>query len=778
MRDRENERASGAARSRGAGPANARWITAPAPVGAGGGFVTGIDIASDGSRMVCDTDVFNGYVREAGEAQWRLLLRRSNMAPEEYDPRPDNSKILRARAPDGANQGTFCARIAPSDARVIYTAWNATLYRSTDAGQRFHPTMLPPKAFLSDTGPSRRFNRSIDIHPRDAALLLVGTNGDGCYASTDGFATFQRLNLPDTLNDLSGTPGRYLVAWGGDGSAWVHVFGVGLYHAPAGIFGQFLFAGGPATASCLVVAKDGAVYVCEYRTSAAQVPDALHILRDGQWRRGKGTSNADQVAVDPFDPLHLIWVDENSAKWRQSRDGGQSSIDLGNEYRGAGESPWLSNREKATYPAQILFDPVRRGRLWIAEGVGVNYCDLPDKPAGPIVLHDMNAGISEFVATCGLTAASNPVALLGVMDKGVWRVLDESNDGWTYCPPVGKAVNQSAVAHVRSLDNASDDPDFVVGLFDRGSTNGWSDDWGKTFTAFPPPPGQADWLPGGDCAVSTRDNIIIAQGNNGGAWWTKTGGRRSEDWRPVAFGGHSPVAGWINAYYVHRDCIAADKTRPGVFAALVNNIYKDSANRDAIGRDIAGLWINRNGGEGEWERRVPGTLAPKGARRHSLSQFWQARLAYVPGRSGELLYANCEGRNQYDPLMWIKDDGAEIVGLPASRLSAFDFGAPAPGSDRPAVYFYGTSQNVQGLFVTFDWFETDPILISRFPNESFDRVAIGLGLVGDKARFGRCYLGFGGNGWVRADLVSDQPLATQNPPFGAKQRLYDRWNRG
>src|SRR3546814_8623055 len=70
----------------------------------------------------------------------------------------------------------------------------------------------------------------------------------------------------------------------------------------------------------------------------------------------------------------------------------------------------------------------------------------------------------------------------------------------------------------------------------------------------------------------------------------------------------------------------------------------------------------------------------------------------------------------------------------------------APGAARPAVYFYGTFDKVQGLYASFDWFATDPVLISRFPNNSIDYVSAGLGLVGDMNRFGRCYLGFGGNG--------------------------------
>src|SRR3546814_3206861 len=80
--------------------------------------------------MVCNTDVFNGYIRHAGEAQWRHLLRQDNLAEADYDPRPDNRSVLRAKAGNGANNGTYCTRIAPSDPRVIYTAWNAFLYRS------------------------------------------------------------------------------------------------------------------------------------------------------------------------------------------------------------------------------------------------------------------------------------------------------------------------------------------------------------------------------------------------------------------------------------------------------------------------------------------------------------------------------------------------------------------------------------------------------------------------------------------------------------------------
>lgn len=86
---------------------------------ADGGFVTGIDIVSDGSRMVCNSDVSNGDTREAGDARWRHLLRRDTLILADYNPRPDNSKIVRAKVGDGTNNGAYCTSIAPSNPRIF-----------------------------------------------------------------------------------------------------------------------------------------------------------------------------------------------------------------------------------------------------------------------------------------------------------------------------------------------------------------------------------------------------------------------------------------------------------------------------------------------------------------------------------------------------------------------------------------------------------------------------------------------------------------------------------
>src|SRR3546814_20571354 len=115
--------------------------------------------------MVCNTDVFNGYIRHAGEAQWRHLLRQDNLAEADYDPRPDNRSVLRAKAGNGANNGTYCTRLPPSDPRVIHTPRNPFLYRSTDAGPDVRRTAHPPKPSRPAPVPPPPSHRSITVPP-------------------------------------------------------------------------------------------------------------------------------------------------------------------------------------------------------------------------------------------------------------------------------------------------------------------------------------------------------------------------------------------------------------------------------------------------------------------------------------------------------------------------------------------------------------------------------------------------------------------------------------
>lgn len=704
---------------------NFEWRRAPIPAG---GFVTGLDISSDGSRMLHWADVFNGYIRNTGEEAWNLLLRRDTLDKAEYDPKP------RTATTDG---GIYAARIAPSDKNVIYASWNGFIFKSTDGGAKFTRTALAAKRMQSNMGPQRRFNRTLDVHRTDPGKVIVGTNNDGVYYTLDGGATWGSIAVPAAAQTFN-TESKYLVGFGPGDVVYVHVPGSGLYRSTAGLNGQFLNVGGPLTASCLVVTPKGVVYICEYRTGNNTAPDALKRLEGSTWTALQ--SAPDQIAVDPWDENHMFSVGENliggSPHIRRTIDGGKTWTS--HQFtRGSGEVAWLSNRNKGSFPAHIMFDPVVRGKLWMADGVGVTWSRLPE-PTEVWTLHDYSNGNAELIPVSTVSIPNNP-PILCFWDKPFWRLEDEQNptNMWSYPVPAGKTFSENTVTVGYGLDYASDDPNFLVGVAGQGSNqNGFSTDAGKTWTEFTAKPGDPFRF-GGAVAVSTTRNFITLSSNNGSGAYTLDGG---QTWQPISFGGYDPVINWNNAYYVNRLNIAADKTRAGVFAAVVHNIYKLADGRDATGRDIAGLWLTRDGGK-TWEQRFKGVLQGTSG---SQAQFWQCRLRYVPGFTGELLYVDGDG-HPANKLVWSNDDGATWSDVRSSirNVISFGFGKSATEGGRPAVFFYGTVNGVRGVYASFDWFATEPTLLSEAPLETISSIG---DVTGDLNIFGQCYVMIGGNG--------------------------------
>lgn len=702
-----------------------------APIGAGG-FVIGMDISADGQRMIHWADVFNGYIRNAGEKAWQLLLRGDNMDAAEFDPRPAT----------GVNdQGVFAGRIAPSNKDIIYVAWNGFIFKTTNGGASFTRTAFGPKEMESNMGPQRRFNRTIDVHPTNPNHVIVGTNGDGCHYTTDGGATWTDLGLPATTNTYHNSAGKYLVAIdpSNPNNVYVHVYGVNLYRSTTGVAGPFsVVSGGPTSISSLVISPSGILYLCQFRNDKV-VPE----ISTGplyKWTAAGGFvailtgKQTDQVAVNPLNEQHLVAVDENSSVglWNTSLDGGQTWTSAPNEYRGSGETGWFSNRQKSMYPAQLMFDPVVNGRLWVTEGLGISYCDLP-APGQQMIFHDYSAGNEELVAFSGASFVGIPEPFFTCWDKPIWKMKDlrKSRNDWAY-----PGTNGNVVTIGHWIDQAIDDPNFLVATVGQNSAvNGYSTNKGETWLPFAGAPSYG-WNPGGCIAVSNKNNIIVTCSNNGGAFWTKDGGAT---WDNVSFGGYSPVTNWANAYYVHRRNIVADKTRPGVFCCFLSTSHP-------LG---AGVWLTTDGGE-NWTQKKVGTIQT------GRQQFWQADFRYVPERSGELMFADCEG-NSASRIMWSQDDGATWTQMPhLTGIRRWDFGKAKPGQTRPAIFARATYNGVEGYYVSYDWLATPPTLLTRFPRGSFNGANA---VCGDMNKFGRFYVGLGANGWAVIEYAKRFALA-------------------
>ena len=673
-------------------------------------------------------DVFNGYIRRTGEEAWNLLLRRDTLEKSEYDPRPSTPTT---------DVGVYAARIAPSNKNIIYVSWNGFIFKSSDAGVKFTRTALPGKRMQSNLGPQRRFNRALDVHRTDPSKVIVGTNDDGVHFTLNGGATWQSISVPAAAKTAN-TDGKYLVGFGPGETVYVHVPGSGLYCSISGLTGPFVNVGGPLTASCLVVTPKGLVYICEYRTGNNTADDALKRLQGSTWVALPCA--ADQIAIDPWDESHMFAVGENllgaSPYIRRSIDGGRTWT--AHQFtRGSGEVAWLSDRDKASFPAQLMFDPVVRHKLWMVDGVGVTWSTVPE-PGKDWILHDFSNGNAELVPVCTVSIPDNP-PIMCFWDKPFWRLKDQQSptNMWSYPVPSGQTFSGNTVTVGFGVDYAADDPTFLVGVAGQGSNqNGYSTDAGRSWTEFANKPADPFRF-GGAVAVSTTRNFIALSSNNGSGAYTLDGGRT---WQAISFGGYNPVVNWNSAYYVNRLNISADKMRTGVFAAVVHNIYKLADGRDATGRDIAGLWLTRDGGR-TWQHRFKGVLQGAAG---SQAQFWQGRLRYVPGFAGELLHADCDG-HPLNKLVWSGDDGATWSDVSAGirNVTSFGFGKSAEEGGRPAVFFYGSVNNIRGVYASFDWFSTEPMLLSEAPLETISSI---VDVTGDLNTFGQCYAMIGGNG--------------------------------
>lgn len=698
------------------------------PPNGAGGFITGWDVDRHTGEMQCGTDVFNGGFRMPNEDVWTMMFRPDSLARELFDPLPKRQR--------GVGKGIYGFAYAPGTPGVGYGAWRGDLYRFENRQPTL--TAFTDQRMRSNAGAARRFHPVIAVHPENDRIVAVGCNGGAVAVSRDGFSSgdFAWLDLPGAEDERPRHGGKSLVAWRGD-ELFVHVFGHGLFHYPEGPSGPRVDMGGPPRSTGLKILPSGDLWMVHYRFGAAhqETPEqtawrGIWRLRDGRWTQFMKGEWVDQIAVDPFDEQRMIAVDENSRRWLASTTGPENLAPIGNEWRGEGETEWFSNRKKALYPAKVDFHPTIRNRIVIAEGVGICWADFPTD--GKLVVHDFSNGIHELVATCGLSRPEQSTMIIGTMDKGAW-VVDQAGDligTWSYADKKNEP-NDSAVTHLRSADYAADDPDFVAGLFHQSNgVPGFSEDWAKTWKALPRKPDGKAWLPGGCIAVANRNDILLMEGNNGGLWNIDVDAGTVD---PVGFGGVDQLTRQVNAYYVHRKNIAACKERPGVFAMVVNAVPESG--------ERAGLWIRTP--DKVWRQTVKGYLTGAGH-----AQYWQARIEPVPGHPGEWLYARAEGKGK-DRLLWIRDDGTETELLPPSGLSSFAFGKGI--GDRPAIFFHGYYRKTRGLYVTYDWFATEPRLISQFPGNSIDAVSTALGLVGDMAAAGRCAIGFGGNNWVFAE---------------------------
>ena len=712
------------------------------PVGAGG-WIMHWDADETGRTRIVHTDTYGAYVWDEAQDRWVQMVTSASM-PERF------------QDSDGG-EGAEWAAVAPSDPDRIYLAYRGSVLRSDDAGRSFTETALRGRV-MRPNDEYRQSGPVLSVSPRDPDLVVMGLAEEALQVSRDGGASWQPAGLPLPVDTeaADGVQGVGTLAWfASDGALWALPYGRGMHVSRDGGRSFARLPGGPDYLDTGDFAPGGAFFGASYKETAP----SLWRYTDGAWtdltaRAGLSEISPTAVAVEPRSGE--VWVLSDGGLIARSRDGGERWQRLDRDVVSApGEPRWLENTQDAYLTtAQIGFDPVVPGRLWLSAGDGVYYADTAGA-TDRITFVSSSRGIEQLVAN-DTVAPPGGAPVLGGWDFGL-RVKDDLTALSDDFGPTNRFNS------VWDIDYSAGTPSFLAavvsdhrfcctqdGLADQ---SGYSLDGGRSWTRFEARPVPAGTEPSDPYAMSFG-SLAVASGDTRNIVWVPAFDRqphvtfdRGGSWRPITLPGVAPAeTGAHFALFLDREVVAADRAAPSTFYYY----------RDRFGDDAGdGLYASEDGGR-SWQRRFAGAITEN-------AQF-NAKLAAVPGREGNLYFTTgaLDGRDA--PFFVSRDGGAswsEVAGL--SRVLAFGFGAPSPMAEEPVptIFVAGKLDGAYGIYRSTDDAATWK-LIGRWPAGTLDEVE---SIAGDSRVFGRVFVGLNGSGWVQGT-----PSFCEGAPFAFGDR--------
>ncbi len=681
---------------------------APVPIG-GGGYVTGL-VVGPGDRLYARSDVGGAYRRQARGGAWVPLV----TADRTHTPLPADYRVA-------------SIAVAPSDADVVYLATGedsddpaGRVLASRDGGATF--TASRQRWSLDGNGSARWAGERLAVDPRRPEVVWLGVQ-DGLWRSTDGGTTWSELTSIPGDNPASSPGGVTVVVVDGRGPVdragralrvWAGVEGVGVVRSDDGgtTWRTVLPTPGiiqeievDARGDLLVVGQRGPDDALLWRISGSTVTDIAPA----------GAGRLRTVAADPRRPERLFLTGPGMRDrhlWR-STDGGATWARL----RIAITSPVTAWPTRTTLDrwmsaGELVFDSA--GTLWFAEGTGVwRSTDLADDE---VTWTFDSAGIENLVTNDIEKVPGGPLLSahwdrgLFVHDRTALPHLADFDSAWSIAvsPTDPRRVAVVVDNHQRVADPRPEDRQSAVSA-DGGRTFGRM---GSLRSGVHPPE-----LKFGNIAISATDPRLLV-------WAPSEGGRihRSTDggatWRPAR---RNPAPTYYGAYYLHRHVLSADPVDGRTFYLL----SEDGVLRSTDGGDT---WqVRPSRGLPRWNKR------------------WNATLAAVPGRRGELLLSlgRLSGGVEH-PLFHSTDAGATWTPLPAApEAGPFGLGAPAHPGGPPVVWVESRDRAGDRAILrstdggaTFETMATHPL-------GRYDRVTV---VAGDPDDPGTVYVGYAGTG--------------------------------
>lgn len=718
-----------------------------------GGFITGLDIAPDGT-MVIRTDTFGAY-RWNGTS-WNQLFTPATLARSEYGHDANGNWKN--------TEGVYEIVIAPSDSSRMYAMLRGKVYHTSTGGSSWIKssgwrTIVSPEinANPNEQGSPGRISASrMAVDPVNKDICYVGAY-NGLWKTVDGGVTWAQISrasipAPTTasggmlvcFDDTSPHPGTPNVSQ----IIYASSYGNGVFRSADGGSSWTLTTSSPTT-HLKMICRNGVVWHIDNHGG--------NFLRsyNGTWSAvymvgGSQNGRCSAVDIDPANSARIIVLGDGGFH-SISMNAGKSFTGWGGfttvRAAGPGEPQWLCwTNENFMSCGNIRFHPTNSNELWFAEGIGP-WLTKPGDTTTPYTWNVKARGIEQLVAN-GVISPPGGAPLVHSWDRPIFRVADATTYPATHGPN-----NRFPIVMGSSADWASSDPTCIVLLanFGGGNVSGKSNDGGQNWTTFATSPANTSTTDLGGCiAASTNQNFVWAPAQNKLAlWYTINGG---STWSAANIPG--PVTtGWSNSYAINRQILCADRVNANTFYLYYNGTQNsDGAGNHADGA-IAGIYRSKDGGA-NWTKVYAGRM--NGNNNLGFNQsFWAAKLRAVPklgstSTAGHLFFTAGDVGGTVAGALSRSTDGGVNWSAVNNVLEAIDvgFGAPAPGQAYPAIYIAGwvggSSEFCYGIWRSIDncgsWTR-----LTDYPGGNFDCVKC---ISGDSNTYGNVYVGFLGSGWA------------------------------